>query len=46
MAIIDFYLEKNFSIVLLGGRDVELVAQGIMANINSSKFLNYAGKYL
>ncbi len=42
--IIHYYLKKDHYIVLLGGRDVALLAQRIAAKINSPKIFNYAGQ--
>jgi ADP-heptose:LPS heptosyltransferase len=44
MTIIHHCLEKNYSIALLGGRDVEQFAQGIAVQSNSPKVFNYASK--
>jgi len=44
MAIVHGYLEKDYSIILLGGKDVRFFADVIAAKINSSKVLNYVGK--
>jgi len=44
MTIVRTYLGKNYSIILLGGKDVRSFADTIAAKINSSKLINYTGK--
>jgi len=42
--IIQHYIDKNFSIVLLGGGDVAQFAEEITSKISSAKVFNFAGK--